>query len=84
MNFPPWWVYGYFLEPHIGQVSEESHLPDTKTTCPGQPEGTFFEPCACFFSSVVYLAPRMWLNLWEFKFCVVWIHFLDLFPSRCS
>lgn len=33
---------------------------------------------------LVYLAPGMWLNLWEFKFCVMWIHFFNLFPSWCS
>lgn len=31
-----------------------------------------------------YLLPGMALDLWKFKFCVVWIHLSDLFSSRCT
>ena len=31
-----------------------------------------------------YLIPRVWLDLWKFKFCVVWIHFLYLLSCGCS
>ena len=31
----------------VGQVRRQSYLPEGKSTCPGRPDGGYFEPCVC-------------------------------------